>query len=494
MGLRGMKRIEIAAASIFAMAALGYFAVLLRNNCFIAAGPDSSGYCNEAKLIASGHATREVRLMRTLGVPPDLIPVFTPLGFLRAPRPFFMSPLYPAGQPLHQVVFAAIGGWSRAPFLVGPLMALLCVAAMVALGRVAGLPTLYALAGGAILAVIPVFVIHAIQTASDDAATFYAIVPIAIALGTRRAWPSVVAGLLFAIGVWVRPTNILLALPLAMAIRWDRRLVAIAAGAAPVGAVLAWWQKTLYGSPFHTGYGVITDVLTRTPDCARTQLSSLWTMLTPLVVCGALFLFVAKGVPVWHRILLTTWFGVFFVFYSFYSWCEGWRSSRFLLPAIPAVILAFLFVLRAGVSHAAMRGHPRVAAAVAVVVVLSTIGIMIKTQISNGVYETKRIDEVYPESIRFAEARLPKDAIVASGLLSGAFLYYADRETVRWDEATLPGRLPILRAAAKRAGLKWYALESTVEARPEQFDAWLPSIWVPVAINRDVTLWRLEER
>ncbi len=491
-----VKREEVIAAVLFAIAALAYFVVLLRNNSFMAAGPDSSGYCNEAKLIASGHMTREVKLLYTLALSPELMPVFTPLGFCRAPAPYFMSPTYPAGQPLHEVLFAIIGGWSRAPFLVGPVMALLSVLAMIALARALGFSTLYALAAGALLAPIPVFVVHALQTASDDVATFYAIATIAIALRSRGSRVlAVLAGVALGVGVWVRPTNLLLALPLAFALRWDaRRLLAAAAGAAPIGLALAWWQKTLYGNPFHTGYGTFAEVMMLKPACAPTQLSALPLMVTPVVVAGALLVFFARGVERWQRALLATWFSVFFVFYSFYSWCDGWLSSRFLLPAVPALILAFLFLVRTSVSMIGSRGQPTFAAIVAILVIASTIGAMIGKGIKLGVYQAHIIDEVYPESVRFAEARLPKDAIVASGLLSGAFLYYADRETVRWDQVVQAGRLPLLRAAARKAGLKWYALESTVEVTPEEFDAWLPSIWVPVAINRDVTLWRLEER
>jgi hypothetical protein len=490
-----MSRIERIGVAIFVIGAAAYFLVLLHNNCYFAAGPDSSGYCNEARLIASGHATREVKLMRTLGLPPDLIQVFTPLGFCQTSRPYHMAPTYPAGQPLHQVVLAAIGGWSRAPFLVGPGMALLSIIAMIALARIIGLPLLYSLAAGAILALIPVFVVHALTVASDDAATFYAIVPIAILLSTRRSPAlSFLAGVFFAIGVWVRPTNLLVALPLVIAARWDwRRLIPTAAGAIPIGVALAGWQKTLYGNPFHTGYGTFSAVMTSKPACASTQLWSLVTMLTPVVVVGACFVFFVRGIDRWERVLLATWFGVFLLFYSFYYWCDGWLSARFLLPAVPALILAFLFVVRACVSLVGNRGHPLFAGILATLVIVSVVGAMIHKQLELGVYQAQVIDEVYPETVRFAEARLPKNAIVASGLLSGAFLYYADRETVRWDEAVLDRRLPRLRAAAKRAGLRWYAVESTVEVRPEQFDAWLPAIWVPVAINRDVTLWRLEE-
>jgi hypothetical protein len=102
-------------------------------------------------------------------------------------------------------------------------------------------------------------------------------------------------------------------------------------------------------------------------------------------------------------------------------------------------------------------------------------------------------DSVYPSTIAFAEARLPKDAVVVSGLMAGAFLYDSGRYTFRFDVLPEPGRIAAVRAGAKRAHKKWYALLSVAEAEPARFAAWAPSEWVPVAINRDVTLWRLAE-
>src|SRR5437764_1455415 len=118
-----------------------------------------------------------------------------------------------------------------------------------------GVPLVYACGGAMAYALIPTFVDHAVQPVSDVVASFYSIVAIWLALRASRVAPAIVpaalSGVAFAIGVWVRPTNFLLVIALVFALRWKpRSLFAAAIAAAPIGLALAWWNKTLYGSPF----------------------------------------------------------------------------------------------------------------------------------------------------------------------------------------------------------------------------------------------------
>lgn len=480
-------------AILFTVIATAYLAVLLKYNCAFSGGPDSSGYCTEAKMIASGRMSLDVPVLRELQLPPDMVRTVTPIGWMAAKTDYTMVPTYPAGVPMHQALLGKLFGWDRAPFLVGPIIAFLTLFVCALLMSEFGLPAEYAMGGAGIYALVPAFVNHATQPVSDAVAGFYAIVTIWLALRASRLAPSIVpailSGVAFSIGVWVRPTNFLLCIALAFALRWNpRRLIAAAIGSAPLGLALAWWNKTLYGSPFRTGYGSLFDVIKPYPACGAFNLRMIVSMLTPVVALGALFVFFDRRVTGWLRALIGVWIGSFVLFYSFYDFCD----ERFLLPALPALVAGFLLVLKRA-SGAIAEYTPLFAQVVAGLVIVAVAGVQLEALYDQGTLKEVYFDKIYPTSIAFAEARLPKDAIVVSGLMAGAFLYDSDRFTFRFDVLPEPGRLALVRQAAKRTHKRWYALLSVAESTPERFAVWEPSRWVPIGINGDVTLWRLEE-
>ena len=70
------------------------------------------------------------------------------------------------------------------------------------------------------------------------------------------------AGIAFGIGVAVRPTNILLAIPLAIAMRFRWKIIARAiAGAIPIAIALMIFNAIVYGNPLTTGYGNVSYLL-----------------------------------------------------------------------------------------------------------------------------------------------------------------------------------------------------------------------------------------
>jgi MFS family permease len=422
-----------------------------------------------------------------------MVRTITPIGWMAGKADGTMVPTYPAGVPMHQALLGQWFGWSRAPFLVGPVIGFLTLFVFVALMTEFGLPMEYAMGGAAIYVLIPAFVNHATQPVSDSVAGFYSILAIWLALRASRVapaiLPAILSGVVFSIGVWVRPTNFLLCIALAFALRWNpRRLIAAAIGAAPLGLALAWWNKTLYGGATRTGYGSFSEVIKVYPACGAFHLRMTFEMLTPLVALGALLVFVDRRVPGWLRALIGVWMGSFLVFYSFYDFCD----ERFLLPALPALIAGFLLVVKRAAAVIAAYA-PRYAQVVAGLVIVAVIGLQIVGLSDQSTLEEARYDRIYPTSIAFAEARLPKDAVVVSGLMAGAFLYDTNRYTFRFDVLPEPGRLALARQAVKRAHKKWYALLSVYETTPERFAVWEPSRWVPVGSNGDVTLWKLEE-
>lgn len=470
-------------------ALLAYATMLGRNLVLAVGGSDSSGYMNEARLFASRRLGVDVEPVRTMKLDPkQFTRFFVPVGFREAPRGRIV-PSYPAGLPLHFALAGIIGGWSLAPYWVSPLSALASLFVLYGIGRELGLERWWSIAAAAILAAVPIFISSAIQPLSDDLATFWALVTMLCALRAQRAPAfAVAAGIAFGMGVWVRPTNILMALPLLFALRGRiPLLLRAAAGALPFGIAVLVFNSIQFGSPTRTGYGTFREMVTWSAlgRCSSHHARLLLRALTVVPLAG-IAAFFDRGVEGWKRWLLASWFGIFFAFYSVYDVCTDWWDMRFILPAVPALILGFLLLLQ----HLARTPLRR---AVAAVVVVAVIVMSARTAKGFGVLGYAEGEQQWPHTVRWAEARLPPNALVISGIYSGAFLYYANRFIVRWDLLSVDD-FQLFRAYAANANLRWYAVTSEVaDVKPDEFRRRFPGRWTVVGTLDDVTLWRLDE-
>ena len=461
---------KIAARTVVVLLLIAYSVMLIRHRSQAAAGSDSSGYLNEARMMRRGEVARPIRSLVQLRIGSSWADAFMPLGFV----PWFkdrrlLVPTYPAGLPAH---FAIAG--DSGSFLIPPLAGILSVILMFVLGRQLGLTEPQSVAGAAVLGATAVFLMFAEEPMSDGVATMWTLATMVLALASvrRRGLFAAAAGIAFAISVCVRPTNLLMAIPLVVAMRYRLRAISIAAAAAlPIGVALMLWNHTLYGSYFSTGYGSVVDLLAWSHPRQRLPHYSYWlaAQLTPLVFPIGLI------ADRRNRALVLAWFFPLFIFYCFYESYDAWWYTRFLLPAIPPLIIGFLLVARR------FRLWP-----IAIAVVLAV-----------AVWQDRRLhplaiaqeESIYPQTMRWVSGRLPPNAIVLSMQFSGSFLYYLDRETVRYDLID-NNRFQELRAYAGGANLRWYAVLMDFEL--ERFP--LAGKWTPVAkTDRGVSLLRLDD-
>ncbi len=485
-----MSRRTVAIIFVVVLAA-AYWSLIARNISFAVGGSDSSGYMSEARMFASGRLSIFVEPVRMLKISPEHAPIFVPIGFRDAPNAR-MVPSYPPGLPLHFAVAGMIGGWERAPFYVSAIFTMLTLVVLYSLARELGLNEWMSLAAVAIFAAVPIVISSAVQPLSDMVATFWAVLAVWSALRGTRQIPlpqagegsAIFAGAAFAIGVWVRPTNILIAIPLAFAFRWRWRGLAWAIAAAiPLGLVLMWLNARLFGSPFTTGYGSFASVIdwNALRRCPTHHLQWLATTLTPLVPLGGILVMFDRNIDKWTRALLPIWFALFIAFYSIYNICSDWWDMRFLLPAIPALIIGTLLILR--------RFHRGIVA-------LLIIAMIVSPAVASKRLGVTGFDEgeaFWPATIKWAEPQLPKRAVVISGIYSGPFFFYAQRFTARWDQLDTD-TYQLLRAYAANAKVPWYAMTSEVaDIKPEDFVKKYPGNWKQLGTYRDVTLWRLDE-
>lgn len=473
----------------------GYALVLFHHTSFAAGGADSSGYLNAARLLSRGRASEPIRGLERLGLPTDDGPLFIPLGYRNGPRPGIMSPSYPPGLPLHMAAAAAVGGWSRAPFFVGPLAGLASLVLIFFLGRELGLSPGLAFAGSVLLAFTPVFVFLEVVAMSDVPATAWAMAAVLAALRARRTPAcAALAGAAFAVGVLVRPMNALLlpALLFALPTRpksWGLFVL----GGVPFAVFLLLYNDAAFGSPLLTGYGgLLSGGLAWSNFPPRAVYYALWLSRTvsPLLLLGWLAFAFDRRVALRDRGLLLVWFAAFFVFYSFYTVYDAWWYTRFLLPGIPAIILATLILLRDALGLAERSGGSRAPLRVgaAVALVLAALAVEVRFIDKEKVHKVYKGERVYPDACEMARRRLPPNAIVLAMQMSGALHYYTAITYTMWNWLD-PARFASLRAATESRGYGWYALLAPFEQ--EEVKRNLPGRWREIDRTGDVALWEL---
>ena len=477
------------------LALTAYAVVLFSNISFAAAGSDSSGYLNLARMIARGRASYVIEPLRTLGLDNSWIDALTPIGFTWGKaNTGTMAPGYPPGLPVHMVLAATFGGWKIAPFLISPLAAIACGIMMFAVGRELGLSRPGSVLSAILLLVLPQTIAHAVQPVSDVLATFWALVAMWCVLRSQRTlWVAVLGGAAYAIGVWVRPTNALLLLPLLVAARLRPSiLLRFVAGGAPFGVALLAYQARVYGNPLQTAYGTVGHVVSfgGIETCARIFAKYLTRISTPFVFPAGLLVIFDPRRDRWTRAMLPLWFAVFFAFYCLWAPFDDWWALRFLLPGMPGLIFGAILLLESFATVFRPRAQRVSAAVIAVLIAAVTIGRPIILDKEYRVLDTDEQEEVYRDAVLWAEQRLPKDAVVMSGALSGSFFYYSDRFTVRPDRLD-DERFQLLRAYAGSRGLRWYAV-----IIPGEDHSNLPNVfsgnWRRIDTLGSIELWRLD--
>ncbi len=493
-------RARAASAVAIVVAGIGYAVLLWLHMGAYAGGADSSGYLNHARLLAEGHVSTPMR--RVAGLPEAALPeaAYVPLGF-RNHGAGRITPTYPMGLPLALAAAAPVVGWTRAPAVAMWLHALLGVALIGLLAAACELPRPLAVLAAIVLATSPLYLFMSVQLMSDTPALVWTTTAVVLCCwpgsDSRQGWRDVLAGGAVAVAVLIRPTDVLVFVPVAicLGVAW-RRWFCLAAGGAPGAVLLLAYNAAAYGATITTGYGdtsrafSIDNVL----PSLRNYAAWLPVLVTPV---GLL----ALGLPVIVRragrmaVVLMAWALSIVVFYAFYYHThEWWWYLRFLLPAFPPIIVGALWVgLRAWrrwcTAPIAAHAAPALVAVVAALVV------------GHNVFWTRRLEalaigpreRVYVESAAWASANLPANAAILTMQTSGSFLYYTRFAIVRWDQCDRVA-LEQLEGGALDAGTPLYAVFFPFELSEQRAFDRIPGKWSQVARVQDVTLWRLDAK
>ena len=454
-----------------------------------AGGADSAGYLSSARLLRHGELLAPVRQL-TGHSPVEFGPIaFQPLGFLVRDASGWMVPSYPIGLPLHLVAAAMLVGSSHAVTLVNVVTSVVSGLLLFGLCRRLGISAPGALAGVVWLWLCPLYLFAALQPMSDLLAVGWSLATLYCALLARERWPwGFACGMAVAIAVLVRPTNLLLFAPVAVAVGWrPRAILAIGAAGLPGVLVFGYYNWRVYGAPLTTGYGDVTSAFSSQFVTHNLAHFSQWipALLTPLILLACAAPFIRRARQRGFA-MLAVWFAILTGFYAFYYHSgETWWYLRFILPAFPTAIIAALLVAETGWRALPARAWTPVLAGL---VVLGAVG-EIRQIRQLDILAIEPQERTYPDAAQWAQRHLPQKAAVFCLQVSGAFIYYTEFMVVRWD-LVAPEKYPTLLTALVQAERPVYAALFPFES-PGALEK-IGGQWTKLATVGQVTFWRRE--
>jgi hypothetical protein len=438
---------------VFGVAA--YVALVIAfQGSFVAAAADASGYVSQSELWTEG--TLHVRQPLADRVSwPNREWTFSPLGYRPATIPGHMVPTYAPGLPLMMALARTIGG-QHALYLVVPLSGLLLLLATFGLGFELG-GTLAGALAVTLIALSPTFLYMVLQPMSDVPAGAFWATALLLAWRARHPRGALVAGLVAAVAVTIRPNLVPLAAVIGAAVllrnreHWLPRIGAFVLGLLPGALVVGLIQWQLYGSPVASGYGQLGplfDLANIPPNLAHYGswlLHDEW----PIVGLGLLGAVTARSSQPSHLSrLVVLLFLINLALYLAYLRFDEWTYLRFLLPGL-AVLSACAGACAARVIE---RLPPRLAPAAAVVLVGVSLAYARSQANALDVFVSKRLMNRFVQTAAYVNRALPADAVLFCMEHSGSLRYYTHRTVVRYDymqEAWLDRAVAELQALGK---------------------------------------------
>lgn len=481
----------IAVAAVLALAI--YAAILARNVGAVAGGSDGSGYMNHARALASGRLHVQPRIIE--GLPQSSAPPFlyVPLGFKPALKGDGMVPTYPTGFPIFVLLLSPLTGWRHAGDAVIILHSLAGLVATYALGRVLGLGRRWSAVGAAIVAASPLYLFMSILAMSDVPSLLWTTLAVLAALKSRSnmRW-ALGAGCAIAIDVLLRPTNALAFVPVGIALGASfRRWIVFVLGGLPGVIFFCAHNFAAYGRYVTTGYGDgIVFMASFIPETLLHYARWIPAFFTPIAVfCLCLPWLASEATRI--RWILGAWIFAFASFYSAYQGTrETWWGLRFLLPAIPAIVVGGLLVCRALLTKIPGHSGPGRALAVFVAALALVAGNSFLWGRELHALSIGRGELKYGLICEWMTKNLQPNAVIAAMAATGAIHYYTNFTFIRFD-AMDSANVARVEAAVRNTQRPLYAILFPFEIGDmHAIDKRMPGHWIQVGNVDDVTIWR----
>lgn len=428
----------------------------------VASGADSYGYISQAYRWTTGHVA--IAQPWVVDAPwPSADWTFAPVGWRPAGHRTNgeIVPVYAPGLPLLMAGGILVVG-PLAPFAIGVIAACLVLWTTYRLGSAVVSP----MAGGIaawLVATSPVFLYSLLLPMADLPATAAWMSAVLLIRPGPQQRP-LLAGLVAALAILIRPNLALLVVPLAMFAmfspqRW-RTTFRLGLGLLPGPLIVAILNTQWYGHPLLSGYGPSSYLYAMERIWPNLRAYGAWVIETQPIAAGVgLLAWCVAGATRWSSagqradlIGLSLIPLVVIAGYLPYLTFDSWTYLRFLLPAWPVVLLG----TAAAVSAVAVRGSNRFRVVITVAVVV--LGI---TQVRTA--HTLRVFDLWAQELRYQtightlDDFLPADAVVLTTQHSGSLRFYAGRMTIRQDVID-PGSLDTVVAWLQDRGVPAYLL------------------------------------
>ena len=426
-------RIPSALAAVAAIAALATGIVL---GTHVAGGSDSSCYLNAARLLSRGRVALDPPLARTASWK-NAARTFTPSGFTSSPVDAFrLVPICSPGLPLTMAAFRTA---HVTEMLVVPLLGALCVWLTYIVGRRVDRP-LTGAAAAILLLCSPTFLYQLVQPMSDVPAAAWWMLTIAWALeredGSSR--PDL-AGLAASMALVTRPNLLPLAGVVAIYLLVSRgrsglsSAMRFALGLVPGALLLAVLQRAMYGSPLATGYGDASTLM-----AAANVLPNLRRYVGWLLAAHTPFLLLALAAPMVMRHQRHAWLCLAFAAttlacYLPYVVFDAWWYTRFLLPAIPLLVILSAAGLVFLVERIVATGRFAALVPITVGFTVLLMGLWLSIARSRHAFELSEWEQHYYRAGMAVAAHVTGPSAIMTVRNSGSVQYYAGQPTVSWD-------------------------------------------------------------
>ncbi len=471
-----------AGISVFLLAL--YALVLARHVGAVAGSSDSSGYMNHARLLASGSVHVQPRTLPGLPQASAAPYLYVPLGFRPAANGNGLVPTYPPGLPLLILALEPLVGWQRAGDWAVIVHSLAGLVVTFALGRVLGLGRLWSALGAVIVGLSPLYLFFSLQAMSDVPSLAWTTLAVLAALKARERAPwALAAGAAMAMDVLIRPTSVLAFVPVAVALGASpRRWLLLAAGGLPGAAFFLAENASAYGRLLTTGYGDNSNLfgLAFVPGTLLHFARWLPLLLTPLVALN-LALPWAGSTAARTRWLLASWILAYAAFFSTYKCThEAWWYLRFLLPAVPAMAVGSLLVLRGALSIVPARAAR--AASVAAFAAALALAAIFSSKFNKHFFTFSIGNEElrYTHAANWMLKNLPPDAVCLTMQASGAIFYYTHFTFIRWDFVN-SRNIGQVESALRSSGRPLYAVLFPFEYNEDHLpESSMPGRWTEV--------------
>ena len=454
----------------------------------VAGGSDSSGYLNAAQLLSRGQLTAPMRDYS--GLTANSTTQFQPLGFIAEPDRQRLVPTYPLGLPAHLAIASAFFGWSIGPLIVGIGATLAAIVLMYAIARELTIAWPLAAAGAVILGVFPVTIFIAIQPLSDVLATTWVLAAIFAALRARssQSW-ALTTGVALSIAIFVRPTNVLIlpAIVVVIGIGW-RPLTAAALGGLPGALLLLASNAHLFGSPWRMGYGSIFEAF----DFAYLKPTLLhfgkWLglLLPGLGLFFGVITFGLTRTAMRTRLALALWFLIPVIFYAYYEVSgQTWWCLRFILPAVPALILSAILAL-----DYFLTPYLRSLRIASALLAIWSIGLSWFWTRDFHTLLSRTYEQAYADLGQWSHDHLPANTVLITNNDSGALYYYTPFPILRWDQMNA-AEFAQHAALLMRAGRPLHLITTEAEEN-HVLTQRIPARWEKITNVAQRSIWRYE--